>query len=214
MPGPSPFSDDWRDCLKAHYQHVIRTNDKGTEATLVNVLKKTGFTEEQLSQIYLETTMHVDHMPEDFVPDFTLAEAEDEKVIVAGIDIDTAEDAALTEDSLSDVSGEYLPEEAIAQSVTELSTYDLPVAPDSTDASDVPGAVVEAPSTDEDQLLTAYEAAVMSDSQVVELIEEELEAEEAQEAQAEAEHEDDAEEVPSASQPADDDDAPQQLSMF
>ena len=76
MPGQSIFSDDWRDCLRAHYTHVIRTDDKGTEVTLRAVMREAGFTPDELKALYVEATMHVDNMPPDFIPDMELAAAE------------------------------------------------------------------------------------------------------------------------------------------
>ena len=74
MPGKSPFSDDWRDCLKAHYTHVIRAEDHRTEKTLRNVLYECGFNADDLKEWYVLATMHVDDLPSDFVPDMELVQ--------------------------------------------------------------------------------------------------------------------------------------------
>lgn len=65
----SIFSDEWRECLVAHYTHVLRNNDQRTERTLRGVMLDVGFTEDDLSHIYITTTAHVDHLPADFTPD-------------------------------------------------------------------------------------------------------------------------------------------------
>ncbi|MBE2267438.1 MAG: hypothetical protein IAE80_04350 [Anaerolinea sp.] len=75
MPGKSPFSDDWRDCLKAHYTHVIRENDTRTEKTLRTVLYECGFSADDLKAWYVLATMHVDDVSPDFVPDAEIVQA-------------------------------------------------------------------------------------------------------------------------------------------
>jgi hypothetical protein len=43
------FEDDWRDCLRAHYFHVIAERDVNNERSLVTVLLQTGFTEDDIA---------------------------------------------------------------------------------------------------------------------------------------------------------------------
>lgn len=69
MPGMSPFREDWLACMRAHYTHVIRTSDTVTEKTLRGVLQTLGFSETELTQMYVEASMHVDQVGADFVPD-------------------------------------------------------------------------------------------------------------------------------------------------
>ncbi len=71
----SPFGEDWRACLRAHYQYVVRANDTLTLSTLTGVLQQVGFTEDELHRLYLNATMHVDDMPDDFTPDLTVVAA-------------------------------------------------------------------------------------------------------------------------------------------
>ncbi|MBK8023347.1 MAG: hypothetical protein IPK19_18425 [Chloroflexi bacterium] len=75
MPGKSPFADDWRECLRAHYQYVVRANDRRTLETLTRVLNQVGFEEDELSELYVRATMHVDDAAEDFTPDMTVVAA-------------------------------------------------------------------------------------------------------------------------------------------
>lgn len=65
----SIFQDDWRQCLREQYKYVIRTQDKNTEGSLTGVMYRVGFTDDELAQLRVEATMHVDDMPEDFQPD-------------------------------------------------------------------------------------------------------------------------------------------------
>lgn len=65
----SVFADEWRRCLKQHYKYVIGKQDKRTEETLIPIMQRAGFRDDDLRQLYLEATMHVDDVPDDFVPD-------------------------------------------------------------------------------------------------------------------------------------------------
>lgn len=48
------FFDEWQACLRAHYIHVIRTQDTVTEPTLRHVLLTTGLTEDELDALRAE----------------------------------------------------------------------------------------------------------------------------------------------------------------
>jgi hypothetical protein len=50
----SIFFDAWQACLRAHYIHVIRTNDAITEPTLRAVLLQSGLSEDDLHDLYHE----------------------------------------------------------------------------------------------------------------------------------------------------------------
>jgi hypothetical protein len=63
----SIFGDEWRRCLREHYKYVVNKQDKATEATLVPILQRFGFRDDELRQLYIEATMR--DMPADFVPD-------------------------------------------------------------------------------------------------------------------------------------------------
>jgi hypothetical protein len=65
----NPFDDEWRDCLRAHYIHVVRSGDTLTEPSLNRVLNQVGFSESELAELHVRATMHVDDVPADFVPD-------------------------------------------------------------------------------------------------------------------------------------------------
>jgi hypothetical protein len=62
----SLFYEDWRACLRAHYMHVIRTNDRVTESTLRDVLAQVGFSEDEIRQMAIEARMReTDASPDD-----------------------------------------------------------------------------------------------------------------------------------------------------
>jgi hypothetical protein len=62
----SIFGQEWRDCLEAHYRHVVRTDDRVTEPTLHGVLLRVGFSEAEIDEIAIEAKMRdVDAHPDD-----------------------------------------------------------------------------------------------------------------------------------------------------
>jgi hypothetical protein len=63
------FGDDWRECLQAHYVHVIRNRDHVTRPTLRVVMQQAGFDESQMAEMEVRATMHIDDAGVDFVPD-------------------------------------------------------------------------------------------------------------------------------------------------
>ncbi|NWG17771.1 MAG: hypothetical protein HXY41_14180 [Chloroflexi bacterium] len=63
------FADDWRECLRAHYMHVIRTGDRVTEPTLRGVMQEAGFSEAELAELRVLATLRVEDAPEGFAPD-------------------------------------------------------------------------------------------------------------------------------------------------
>lgn len=81
MGSENPFDEDWRDCLRAHFAHVVHTQDKVTERTLPGVMLEVGFSEAELKELYLRATMRVDDVDADFVPDLELLGREVEAAI-------------------------------------------------------------------------------------------------------------------------------------
>lgn len=53
----SIFSEDWRNCLRAHYIHVIRSGDKVTEPSLKKVLLRVGFSQDEITEIAISAKM-------------------------------------------------------------------------------------------------------------------------------------------------------------
>ena len=49
------FEQDWRDCLRAHYVHVVSERDVVNEESLITVLRQTGFSDEDITAIRAET---------------------------------------------------------------------------------------------------------------------------------------------------------------
>jgi hypothetical protein len=83
MPQENVFAEQWRECLREHYKHVVK-NDPNPR-NLVSVKKAflqpnreqpPIFTEDELHQLYIEATMRADEMPDDFVPELLLEEVD------------------------------------------------------------------------------------------------------------------------------------------
>jgi hypothetical protein len=72
----SVFSDEWRRCMRIHYQEVVRQNDHITKPSLTEVLNMIGFTDDELRQLYIEATMREEDNAPDFKPDLTLLQSE------------------------------------------------------------------------------------------------------------------------------------------
>jgi hypothetical protein len=66
------FADDWRDCLRAHYMHVVRTEDHVTEPSLHKVMNAAGFSESELAEMRVRATIRADQMPANFEPDLDI----------------------------------------------------------------------------------------------------------------------------------------------
>jgi hypothetical protein len=88
MPNQSIFADSWRDCLREHYKHVIRSdpNPRNLETLKTVLLRPNGdqppiFTESELRQLYVEATMRADQMPDGFVPEELLQEMQVEEEV-------------------------------------------------------------------------------------------------------------------------------------
>jgi len=72
MANESIFADDWRECLQAQYQHVVRNNDQITLKSLVPVLIDVGFREDELRVLAFEATLRAEDVADDFVPDMEI----------------------------------------------------------------------------------------------------------------------------------------------
>lgn len=94
------FADEWRECLRAHYKHVIRNNDHVTEPSLRVVMHQAGFDESELAELRVLATMHIDDSGADFVPELDVLETtpdttEDVRVFTASLPPAAAEEADL-----------------------------------------------------------------------------------------------------------------------
>jgi hypothetical protein len=69
------FEREWRECLEAHYMHVVRTDDRVTLPSLTYVMHQAGFDDAQLAELRVRATMHIDDVGADFVPDMNVLDA-------------------------------------------------------------------------------------------------------------------------------------------
>ena len=72
MDSRSVFFDEWLRSLREQYKHVVRNNDMVTLPTLTAVMQNVGFREDELTQLRIEATMHVDDVPDQFAPDMKI----------------------------------------------------------------------------------------------------------------------------------------------
>lgn len=79
------FADDWRDCLREQFRHVVRAQDKITEASLLSVMHEVGFSESELAELRVLATMRADAMPDDFSPDLDALQPEEPAIYPAAL---------------------------------------------------------------------------------------------------------------------------------
>ena len=72
MDGRSVFFEEWLNSLREQYKHVVRNVDRVTLPTLTAVMQNVGFTEDELLQLRLEATIHIDDVSDDFVADLDI----------------------------------------------------------------------------------------------------------------------------------------------
>jgi hypothetical protein len=70
----SVFDDEWRDCLREHYKHVVRDNDRITKESLTEVLYSVGFDDAELRDLQIQATMRTEDVAEDFTPELDILE--------------------------------------------------------------------------------------------------------------------------------------------
>lgn len=70
----SVFFEEWIRSLREQYKHVVRQDDRVTLPTLTAVMIDVGFREDELAQLRVEATMHVDDIGADHVADMEILE--------------------------------------------------------------------------------------------------------------------------------------------
>lgn len=68
----SIFFDEWIKSLREQYKYVVRNNDQVTLPSLTKVMHDVGFGDDELAQLRVQATMHVDDVGGDFVPDMNV----------------------------------------------------------------------------------------------------------------------------------------------
>jgi predicted component of viral defense system (DUF524 family) len=125
----SIFSQDWRDCLDAHYRDVVQRGDTVTESSLSMILYQLGYREDELKEMKLYATMRTENLQADFIPT---------------LDVPSF---AMVEQVLPTVTAVVHPEELV-------EVTDEPVSPTADEAINLPAEVMvpndffDTPSTD------------------------------------------------------------------
>ncbi|MCY4071343.1 MAG: hypothetical protein OXG60_08580 [Chloroflexi bacterium] len=70
----SVFFEEWIRSLREQYKHVVCQDDRVTLPTLTAVMIDVGFSEDELAQLRVEATMHVDKLGSDHVADMEILE--------------------------------------------------------------------------------------------------------------------------------------------
>ena len=132
MSEKSIFSEDWRECLRSHYTHVVREQDVKTERTLRGVMHNVGFGDDELNELRVLATMHVDDVGADFVPDLQILEApvEDEEVVAqtdempeAVLAVETPVDETVIDDDPVEETDEEEPPQYDASGPAQLTLF-------------------------------------------------------------------------------------------
>ncbi|MDE2853119.1 MAG: hypothetical protein OXN88_03005 [Chloroflexota bacterium] len=71
----SVFHEEWLRSLREQYKHVIRKQDHVTLSSLTAVMHNVGFRADELTQLRIEATMHVDQVGDGFVADQQILDA-------------------------------------------------------------------------------------------------------------------------------------------
>ena len=134
---PSIFSQEWRDCLRAHYSYVVRMGDHGTEKTLHNVMIEAGFREDEVKELYVLATAHVDDVSADFVPDMDIFadEAASFAVAVPEISVEVLEIVDAPEFEDAEIAAEAAEAELDEAEEAEEEAEAPPSSPDATQLS-------------------------------------------------------------------------------
>ena len=134
---PSIFSQEWRDCLRAHYAYVVRMGDHGTEKTLHHVMIEAGFREDEVKELYVLATAHVDDVDADFVPDMDIfaEETASVAVVVPEISAEVLEIVDAPEFEDGEVTAEAVEAELDEAGEAEEAAEAPPSAPDTTQLS-------------------------------------------------------------------------------
>ncbi len=152
MPNQSVFAEEWRDCLRAHYTQIIRNEDRNTEKSLHGVMLEASFSENEIKQIYVQATAHVDDVGADFVPDMDVLNAEPGSFSIASVAVPETF-AEVTGETPEDVASEMAVDAEIpVEVVKDLVDEDNVVAdmPQESDAEAEDAADDETPDDDPD----------------------------------------------------------------
>jgi hypothetical protein len=85
----SPFNEDWRDCLGAHFRYTVRNHDHATEKTVADILRETGLTDAQIGELRVTAALRTEDLPDGYLPDLdglaALAEQQAERPVQVAV---------------------------------------------------------------------------------------------------------------------------------
>jgi hypothetical protein len=113
------FADEWRECLEAHYMHVVRTDDRVTLPSLTVVMHQAGFSESELAELRVRATMHVDKADADFVPDLEILKASGQEAQAESAASEQDAPVFAVPDMPEDAAAEFVPPEDEAEAEPE-----------------------------------------------------------------------------------------------
>ncbi len=213
----SVFFEEWLRSLREQYKLVLRQDDRVTLSSLTAIMLDIGFSEDELAQLRIEATMHVDAVGADYVADMEIldhAPAPAASLRPVGASTGEARPAADNQQPSSEAED---PEEKSDEPASQFPSAALEEnAAQETSVSSASAETEEIDDVDEEPIpLTFADSLVLQENQVNE--------EEADEADIKADfNEDRGDSVEDADEDADEgldeeadeEDNPQQMSMF
>lgn len=71
----SIFGDQWRATQIAYFEQMMRTGNAEQRANACQIMRDSGFSDQEINDLYIQATMHLDDVPDDFVPDLEVIES-------------------------------------------------------------------------------------------------------------------------------------------
>lgn len=159
------FADEWRDCLRAHYMYVVRTEDHVTLPTLTVVMHQAGFNDSELAELRVRATLRTEQVSDDFVPDLEVLETApppaepDAPRVIAVPEMPASSVAEARQEQPVEASEELLPTEMTADELL-LIDEDVMLVGDAADEEEMSSEAVEPeelpPDPDAPQQLTLF----------------------------------------------------------
>lgn len=169
MDQSSVFFDEWLSSLRAQYQHVVRTGDTVTLPSLTAVMQQVGFRDDELRQLRLDATLHVDDVPDDFVPD--LAILDETQPAGAHPAECLCPDCAPIDESRFDADGQPLPPDPDAEAGNSAPQYlAAAIEPDETEPVTFADSLEPQPTNADDEPTSGEDDEEPTDSDEAELV--------------------------------------------
>lgn len=129
--GGSPFGEDWRNALQAHYKDVVRQGDRITEESLAHLLYDVGYDADDLRRWKLEATMRAEDLAGDFVPSLDIPEA----TVHPGVDVQPEADLEVESEPEVEITPTL---DELEQAASTITDNDETIVDEVSDESDDP----------------------------------------------------------------------------